>query len=148
MLLTLKENIQKKPWKDNTNVTLNSFEEWIMKYGNCQLVLELNVGCSLSRVDDYHRCAVLRKKLQTRRNQWVGVSSEVLLLQSRQSDTAGRVFIKNLLQVLTTNAHPGIVNIFSETIPFPSGRLWKKKQNQREPKAYNILVKTIILEDI
>ena len=30
---------------------------------------------------------------------------------------------KNLLQFLTTNAHPGIVNIFSGTIPFPGERL-------------------------
>lgn len=35
ILLTLNENIQKKSWKDNKNVTLNSFEQWIMKYGYC-----------------------------------------------------------------------------------------------------------------
>ena len=85
MLLTLKENIQKKPWKDNTNVTLNSFEEWIMKYGNCQLVLELNVGCTLSRVDDYHRCAVLRKKLPTRRiSEWRSLQKYFYFNQGKQ----------------------------------------------------------------
>ena len=35
ILLTLNENIQKKSWMDNTNFTLNSFEQWIMKYGYC-----------------------------------------------------------------------------------------------------------------
>ena len=103
----------------------------------------------MSRVDDYHRCGVLRQKLPTRR---ITVSGG-LFRSTFTSIKAIRyrwksIYKKNLLQVLTTNAHPGIVNIFSGTIPFPSGRQCKKKQNQREPKASNMFVKMIILEDI